>query len=186
MHQRSYLVFQSESQQVPFTFLYPAGWQAREIVGEDGVEVFIAGPCNQENTYTVSFSVRFSSAPETPEAAMATFLERYRQAPDFCEIGRASGMVASHPAIEVEITYTMPLPLNSLNLQLKIIRERRICFKNDNSLIELIYTAPDEMFNTWLPDFRTLVQTFTLPVEPIDAVFYPLISVPGEASITAR
>jgi len=186
MHQRSYLVFQSESQQVPFTFLYPAGWQAREIVDEDGIEVFIAGPRNQENTYTVSFIVRLYSASETPEAAMATFLERYRQAPDFCEIGRASGMVASHPAIEVEIAYTMPLPLQSLNPLLKVIRERRIFFRGDNSLTELIYAAPDEVYDTWLPDFLILIQTFMFPVKHADAAFYPLISVPGEASITAR
>jgi hypothetical protein len=186
MHQRSYLVFQSKSQQAPFTFLYPAGWQAREIVDKDGVEVFIAGPRNQENTYTVSFSVRFSSAPETPEAAMATFLERYRQAPDFCEIGRASGMVAGHPAIEMEIAYTMPLPLQNVNSLLKAIRERRIFFRNDNSLIELIYAAPDEVYDTWLPDFLILIQTFMLPVKHANAVFYPLISVPGGASITAR
>ena len=183
MNQHSYLTFRAESQRVPYTFLYPTDWQVREIVDEDGVELFIAGPHNREGTYIASFTVQLSKAPETPEVEMATFLKRYRQSPDFREVGRASGMVAGNSAIEVEIVYTMPLPLNSFHPQLKVIQERHIFFRSDNSLIELIYTAPKEMYDTWLSDFRTLVQTFTLPVEPGDTVFYPLIAAPEVASV---
>ena len=185
MKPQNYVVFQSPSQQVPYTFLYPADWQLRETVDKERVKIFIAGPRNQEDTYTVAFTVRIRSASaQKPEGVLFDFLDRFQQMPGFQEIGRSSGMVAGQPALEVELSYSMPLPLNSANPQMKTIRERYILFEFDDSLIELIYAAPDDTYDAWLPDFRTLVQTFVLPENHGDEAYHSLVGV-AEAVPTA-
>lgn len=185
MDERNYLTFQSESQQVPYTFVYPAGWQVRETVEEERVKVFIAGPRDPEDTFSVGFTVRMSPASvQTPAAAMRAFLERFRQMPGFRETGRSSGVVAGGPAVEVEFTHTTPLPLNAREPQMKTIRNRHITFLNSDAvLVELIYAAPDEMYDTWLSDFRTLVHTFRRTDEGEGTAFHSLIGVPEAAVV---
>lgn len=184
MSQPSYLVFQFESQEMPYTFLYPADWQAREIVEEDYVEVFIVGPRDQEDTFSVGFTVRISPAsPQTPEEAMIDLLNRFGQMPGFREIGRGSGLVAGRPAVEVEFAYNMLLPLNNLDPHKKTIRQRYVFLKDNDALVDLIYVAPDEMYDAWLPDFRTLVQNFRRTEERDDTVFHSLIGVPDIAAV---
>lgn len=177
MDQQNYLVFQSESQRVPYTFLYPADWRVRETVEEKRLKVFISGPRDQEDTFSVGFTVRiWPAATQTPEAATNDLLSRFSQMPGFREIGRGSGLVAGKPAAEVEFVYHMLLPLNSRDPQRKTIRQRCVFVKADHALVELIYAAPDEMYDTWLSDFHTLIQTFAFPEKREDRPFHPLIS----------
>jgi hypothetical protein len=113
---------------------------------------------------------------QTPEDAAAALLSRYRTFSSFQELGRASGMVAGYPAVEVEFAYSMPLPLNSVSPQWTVIRQRRIFFKRGDQLYELRYVAPEEDYETWLEVFRTLVQSFAFPEEPLKKVSYrPII-----------
>lgn len=159
-------------------FLYPADWRARESVEDGSTEIFIAGPRSQAGTYTVSLTVKASPMPEqTPEQATVALLSRYRTISSFRELGRASGMVAGCPAVEVEFAYSMPLPLNSVNPQWTVIRQRRVFLKRGGQLYELRYAAPEEDYETWLGAFRTLVQTFVFPEEPIRRISYrPVIT----------
>ena len=48
---------------IPFTFRYPVGWQTREIVRDEDVEVFIAGPRNEADTYSVTLTIRLRPEP---------------------------------------------------------------------------------------------------------------------------
>jgi hypothetical protein len=172
-----YVRFQSTRPSASCSFLYPADWQIREIVQDESTEFFIAGPRSRLGTYAVSFTVRVSVASQEtlPEVATA-FLSRYRSAPGFQEMGQASGTAAGCPAMEVEIGYLMPLPLNSVNAQATPIRERHIFLKQEDRLYELFYMALAEHYGVWLKDFRILVQTFTFLEEPVAATFHPLIT----------
>ncbi len=86
-------------------------------------------------------------------------------------------MVAGCPAVEIEFVYSMPLPLNSVNPQWTVIRQRRIFFKREDWLYELRYAAPEEDYEAWLEAFRTMVQTFAFPEEPVSKVSYrPIIT----------
>jgi hypothetical protein len=147
-------------------------------VEDSSTEIFIAGPRSQAGTYTISLTVKASTMPEqSPERAAAALLSRYRSISSFKELGRASGMVAGCPAVEVEFAYSMPLPLNSMNPQWTMIRQRRIFLKRGDRLFELRYAAPEEDYETWLGAFRTLVQTFVFPEESIKRVSYrPIIT----------
>ena len=173
MAERNYILFRSVRSQRPCTFLYPADWEPREIVQDGFIEVFIAGPLSQDGTYTVSFSVRASTAPaETTEGAATDYLSRYRSASSFREIGQKHIRVARNPAVEVRIAYTMPLPLYSVKAKQTTIREDRVFVKQGDQLYELIYAAPAEDYETWLEAFHTLVESFTFPEEPADRVSY--------------
>jgi hypothetical protein len=146
---------------------------------QDGfTEVFIAGPLSRDGAYTVSFSVRVSTAPaETPEEAMTDYLSRYRSASRFREIGQNRIRVARSPAIEVRIAYTMLLPLYSVKAKQTTIREDRVFVKQGDQLYELIYAAPEEDYETWLGAFRALVESFAFLEEPVSRVSYhPVIT----------
>jgi hypothetical protein len=69
--------------------------------------------------------------------------------------------------VEVEIAYSMLLPLNSLNAKQTPIRERRIFLEESNQLYQLDYTAPEEDYETWLGAFHTLVESFAFSEEPV-------------------
>jgi len=171
-----YVTFQSVRAPTLFAFLYPADWQVREIAQDDSVEYFIAGPRSPAGTCAASITVRVSPASrETLERTAAAFLSRYRSAPGFQEVGKTSGMMVGCLAVEIEIAYQMPLPLNSINAQATRIRERHIFLKQGDRLYELFYTALAEHYEAWLKAFRTLVQTFAFP-EPIAGTFYPLVT----------
>ena len=174
----NYVSYQVDRPSASCAFLYPADWDVREIVQDDAIEIFIVGPRNQADTYTTSLTVEVSLAPEqTPEAAAAALLSRYRSMSSFQELGRAAGMVAGYPAVEVEFAYSMPLPLNSINPEWTVIRQRRIFLKRGDQLYELRYVAPQEDYETWLDAFRTLVQSFNFPEEPVSSVSYrPVIT----------
>jgi len=173
MAEKNYILFRPAQSQRPFTFLYPAGWEPREITQDGFTEVFIAGPLSQDGTYTVSFSVRESTAPaETAEGAASDYLFRHRSASSFREIGRKHIRVARNPAIEVRIAYTMSLPLYSVKAKQTTIREDRVFVKQGDQLYELIYAAPAEDYETWLEAFRTLVESFTFLDKPADRVSY--------------
>jgi len=112
------------------------------------------------------------AAGQTPLEAAHTLISKYRAAFKAQELGPFSVIVAGRPAVEVEIVYSMLLPLNSLNAKNTPIRERRIFFEESNQLYELDYTAPEEDYETWLEAFRTLVDSFAFVEEPADRVSY--------------
>ena len=167
MNERGYVVFQSSKSQFPYTFLYPAGWKAREIIEKGYAGVFIAGPRNQAGTFSVSFTVgvMFGIVQTAKEAATA-FVSSHRLAFDCQELGQVFATVAGRPAVKVEIAYSMPLPLNSVKPQDTLIRERRVFLKRNGHLYELDYAATEEDYATWLGAFRTLVESFAFPEKP--------------------
>lgn len=178
MAEQNYVLHRMDRPNAACEFLRPAGWEVRESVENDTIEAFIVGPRNQADTYTTSLTVEVLPAPEqTPEEAATDLLSRYRSFSSFQELGRASGTVAGHPAVEVEFAYSMPLPLNSVDPERTVIRQRRIFLKCSDQLYELRYAAPEEDYETWLGAFRTLVQSFTFPQEPVSRLPYqPVIT----------
>ena len=117
----SYAKFISVNPTFDFSFLYPAGWKVREIEEKDYSEVFIAGPRNEADTFTVSLIVSIIPArgrggeSGTLDEAMAAYLARYQPSADFREISRAWGTLVGTDAVEIEISYTMSLPLNNVD-----------------------------------------------------------------------
>jgi hypothetical protein len=178
MAEQEYASLKTGQPGASYLFRYPADWKVQESVEDGSTEIFIAGPRSQAGTYTISLTVKASLMPEqSPEGAAAALLSRYRTISGFSELGRASGMVGGCPAAEVEFAYSMPLPLNSVNPQWTVIRQRRVFFKRGDQLYELRYAAPEEDYEAWLGAFRTLVQTFIFPEESIRRVSYrPIIT----------
>lgn len=172
MTKRSYVRYQS-SELYGYTFLYPAGWRAREILEEGYVDTYIAGPRNRAGTYSTSFAVGVTPAADrTPAEAATEFLAKYRSAFSWQEVEPVSTIVAGRPAVGVEIAYWMPLPLNSLHPQRTVIRERNIFFQRGDQLYELRYAATEEDYETWLGAFHTLVESFAFAEKPADMLSY--------------
>ena len=172
MTKRSYVRYQS-GELYEYTFLYPAGWRAREIVEEGYMGTYIAGPRNRAGTYSTSFAVGVTRvADRTPAEAATELLAKYRSAFSCQEVGPFSTIVAGVPAVEVEIAYWMPLPLNSIHPQRTVIRERNVFFKRGNQLYELHYAATEEDYETWLGAFRILVESFAFAEKPTDMLSY--------------
>ena len=156
-----------------YTFLYPADWKAREIVEEGYTGTYIAGPRNRAGTYSTSFAVGVTrAAGRKPTEAAMVLLSKFRSAFSIQELGPFPTTVAGAPAVEVEIAYWMPLPLNSIHPQRTVIRERNIFFQRGDRLYELRYVASEEDYETWLGAFRALVESFACPEKPTDTVFY--------------
>jgi hypothetical protein len=173
MLKKGSLSFQSSQSRIPCTFLYPAGWDIREIVEDGYVEIFILGPVSRAGSYSTSLSVGVTrAAGQTPLEAANTLISKYRVAFKARERGPFSVTVAGRPAVEVEIVYSMLLPLNSLNAKQTPIRERRIFLEESNQLYQLDYTAPEEDYETWLGAFHTLVESFAFPEKPTDMLSY--------------
>ena len=152
------------------------GWEVRENIKDNFVEVFIAGPRNRADTFTTSIAVwGRAERDQTPEMLSKDYINRHRPLPGFQTLAQARGTLAGSEAVEVEITYKMPLPLNNVNAQMSPIRERRIFLKRDEKIYELVYAATEEDYESWLPAFQTLVRTFTFREEPAKQVVINLL-----------
>jgi hypothetical protein len=175
--------FTSRNPRLDFEFLYPAAWQVREFDRNRHSEVFILGPRNREDTFSLGMTVHVFPAQEQ-EGKYATvaevaedYLRKHRQLLDFREISRARGSLVGADAVEIEISYTMSLPLNDLDAKDTPIMERRIVFKKGAQFYELTYTAVAEDYYTYLESFQDAVRTFKFREEREKArVFQPLVT----------
>ena len=179
----SYAKFISANPKFDFSFLYPSGWKVREIEAKDYNEVFIAGPRNEADTFTLSLIVSVIPAREkggafsTLDEMMADYLAKYESSVNFREISRAWGTLVGVAAVEIEISYTFPLPINNVNAKETPIIERKIMFKKGSQFYELAYTAVAEDYYAYLESFKDAVRTFKLRREREEArVFQPLVT----------
>ena len=166
MTERNCVYYRSAHPQTAYTFLYPADWRVREIGEKASPSTCITGPRNRAGTYAASFAVGMTRAvDQTPDEAAAALLASYRAAFNSQELGPFSSTVAGRPAVEVEVVYSMPLPLDSIHPHWTVIRQRSIFFKQGDQLYELDYAASEEDYQTWLPAFRALTRSFTFETE---------------------
>ena len=173
---QSYRRFESPYEDWPFAFLYPEDWNIREIINEDSFEIFIAGPRNRADAFTTSMTVRgYIGRGQTLKELTTEYVNRFRPLAGFKVIAQTRGVLDGNEAMEVEIAYVMPLPLNNVNAQMTPIRERRIFLKRGNRIYELIYAATEEDYETWLLAFQTLARTFAFK-ERIGGRFYSLVT----------
>ncbi|MFQ6058964.1 MAG: hypothetical protein ACE5MB_08835 [Anaerolineae bacterium] len=163
---KGYVPFVSTNPRLDFSFLYPEGWDAREVREENYDEVFITGPRNREDTYSPALIVSVTPSKQaggefdTIEELVADYLNRRKGFPNFKEFLRTKGTFAFHEAMEFVISYVMPLPLNSVNPRDTTVVERRIVVKRGPYFYELIYRAIEEDYHAFLDAFRNAARTF--------------------------
>jgi len=175
--------FTSTNRRLDFEFLYPAAWQVREFDRDGHSGVFILGPRNRDDTFSLTITVHVFPAWErkgkfaTVAEVVEDYLRKSRQLANFCEISRARGTLVGVDAVEIEISYTMPLPLYNVNSKETPIIERKIIFKKGVQFYELTYTAVAEDYYAYLESFRDAVSTFKFRREREEArVFQPLVT----------
>jgi hypothetical protein len=177
----NYIRFTSANPRFNFSFLYPSDWQLREVTGADYDEVFILGPRNKENTYSLALAIRVTLSREkggrygSLEELIADHLARCQRSTGFQEISRAYGYLADVEATEIEIGYTIPLPINTLNPQKTPIVERRIFLKEGEYFYEVIYRAVKENYYQYLEAFKDVVRTFEFRYATAQRVYRPLV-----------
>lgn len=180
MAEKCYVTYRLEESDGSYVFLYPADWKARAVAKNGRREVFITGPRNRASTYSTSLAVAATrSAAASPAEAAAELLARYQAAFNSQGTGPSATTVAGLPAVEVEVVYAMPVPLNSIRPQWTEIRQRTVFFKRGGQLYELHYAAPAEDYPTWLPAFRALVQSFAFEIETVRPALRRPIAVPA-------
>ena len=177
------VAFTSANHRLDFEFLYPAAWQVREFDRDGHSEVFILGPRNREDTFSLGMTVHVFPAQEqegkhaTVAEVVEDFVRKHRQLSDFREISRAQGTLVGADAVEIEIGYTMLLPFNNPDAKDTPIVERRIIFKRGFQFYELTYTAVAEDYYAYLESFQDAVRTFKFREGREQArVFQPLIT----------
>jgi len=175
--------FTSANSLLDFEFFYPAAWQIQEFEREGHSEVFILGPKDRDNVYSLAIAVHVFPTQEqegkhaTIAEVVAAYLKKSGLLPNFQKISRVSGSIADAKAAELVTSYTLPLPLNSVNLKDIAIVERRIILKRKGHFYELIYRAVEEDYYMFLPAFKTMVHTFKFRGNgPETRDFYPLVS----------
>jgi len=115
--------------------------------------------------------------PEPRTDLAAIDLEVLRRLSDFREISRARGTLVGADAVEIEISYTLLLPLNNLDAKDTPIMERKIVFKKGAQFYELTYTAVAEDYYAYLESFRDAVNTFKFRRGREEVkVFQPLVT----------
>jgi hypothetical protein len=175
--------FASTNPRLDFEFLYPAAWQIREFDRDGHSEVFILGPRNRDDTFSLTITVHVFPAQEqegkyaTIAEVVEDYLRKNCQLLDFREISRAWGTLVGVEAVEIEISYTFPLPINNVNAKETPIMERKIIFKKGAQFYELAYTAVAEDYYIYLESFKDAVRTFKFRREREEArVFQPLVT----------
>lgn len=190
---KNYDKFTSTNPRFDFSFLYPSDWQVREVKGEDYDEVFILGPRNREDTYSLALIVRVTPTREKGGQytglgeLIADYLARSERSTKFQEISRAYGSLAGVKAMEIEIGYTIPLPINTLNPKDTPIVERRIFLQKGGYFYEAIYRAVEEDYFTYLEAFKNMMRTFEFRDDVTWREYRPLvIPVPAHATDEQR
>lgn len=183
------IIFTSANHRLNFEFLYPVAWQVREFSQENHSAVFILGPRNRDNTYSLALAVHVFPAREqggkygAVADVVGDYRRRSRHLTGFREIAVSRGVLAGTDAVEVVISYTMSLSPDDVNSHDTTIVERKIIAKRKDQFYELIYRAVWEDYYTFLPVFRDAVRTFEFRDRRPEAwEFYPLlIPVPAYA-----
>lgn len=161
-----YRRFESTNPKLNFSFLYPADWQVKEIEEKTYSEAFVRGPRNQADTLNAGITVTVVPTREaggefaTVEEALADYMARSQRLASWRELSRTSGFLLSSPAVEVTISYTLRLPLNSPLAQPTSIVERKLIVKRGSRLYKITYRAVEEDYYAFLPAFRDVVRTF--------------------------
>ena len=177
------MAFTSTNPSLDFKFLYPGAWQVREFDRDGHSAVFVIGPRDQDDTFSLTMIVHVFSAWErkgkfaTVADVIEDYLRKSCQLANFHEISRARGALVGVDAIEIEIGYSIPLPINSVDAKETPIMERKIVFKKGPQFYELAYTAVAEDYYAYLESFRDAVSTFKFRREREEArVFQPLVT----------
>lgn len=175
--------FTSTNRRLDFEFLYPAAWQVREFDRDGHSVAFILGPRNRDDTFSLTMTVHVFPAWErkgkfaTVAEVVEDYLRKSRQLASFREISRAQGTLVGVDAIEIEIGYSIPLPINNVNSKETPIIERKIIFKKGAQFYELTYAAVAEDYYAYLESFRDAVSTFKFRREREEArAFQPLVT----------
>jgi len=175
--------FTSTNPRLDFKFLYPGAWQVREFERDGHSAVFVIGPRDQDDTFSLTMTVhvfpaweregKFASVAEVVE----DYLRKSRQLANFCEISLARGDLVGVDAVEIEISYSIPLPINSVDAKDTSIMERKIVLKKGAQFYELAYATVAEDYYAYLESFRDAVSTFKFRREREEArVFQPLVT----------
>lgn len=178
-----YRRFESTNPKLNFSFLYPADWQVKEIEEKTYSEAFVRGPRNQADTLNAGITVIVVPTREaggefaTVEEALADYMARSQRLASWRELSRTSGFLLSSPAVEVTISYTLRLPLNSPLAQPTSIVERKLIVKRGSRLYKITYRAVEEDYYAFLPAFRDVVRTFEFQDGRMETrEFHPLVT----------
>src|SRR3990172_3731369 len=179
---KTYIRFASADPKLDFTFLYPNEWRVREIVEASYEEVFVTGPRNKENTFSLAMLVRATELSEAGgqhislKQLVADYLAKSQPASRFRETSRTYGSLAGLDAIEIETAYTLPLPINTVNPKETSILERKIFFIKAGRFYEVMYGAVEEDYYQYLDTFRNMLQTFEFRDDTPRRVYRPLVA----------
>jgi hypothetical protein len=173
---QNYSRFTSANPKLDFSFLYPSDWPVREVQGKEYDEVFIRGPRNEENTYSLSLVVRVSTTNSNLDTLIADYLERSKRLSKFRETSRATGTLAGAEAVEIEIGYIIPLPINSVNAKETPIIERTIFLRRGNRLYEIAYKGVEKDYHRYLEAFRNAARTFEFQEATGERAYWPVVT----------
>jgi hypothetical protein len=79
-------------------------------------------------------------------------------------------------ATEVETSYVIPLPINTVNPKDTLIVERRLFLKKDNCFYEVVFRAVEEDYYRYLEAFQNAIRTFEFRHDAVQAVYRPLVA----------
>jgi len=180
----SYALFTSSSPKFDFSFLYPQDWKPREIEAKGYAEVFLQGPRSADSKYGLFFAIRVVPTKAeggkhgTADQFIDDYLNRVKKFANFKQLSKARGEFAASEAVEFVISYSMPLPLNTLNADETTILERRIVVKRGSFFYVLIYSGTENDYHASLSSFEYMAQTFQFSADSVEEAraFRPLVT----------
>ena len=163
---KTYESYQSKKFILPCSFLYPSEWRILEMAEQDECHcIYIGGPRNQSKEsglYTAAFKIALSQplAEASAESAVSSLASSYSKLAGYKVVRKALGKIAGQSASEIEVTYSMLLPLHTVDPQSVIIHERHVLLDLSGQFLELSYSASEQDYTAWLEAFFILVRTF--------------------------
>lgn len=179
-----YTLFTSSNPQFDFSFLYPQDWELKEIEGKGYDEVFLQGPMSASSKYGLSFVLRVVPTKarggkySTANQLVDDYLNRVKEFANFKQLSKARGEFAAFEAVEFVVSYSMPLPLNTLTAEETTILERRIVVKRGPFFYVLIYSGTESDYHASLSSFEYMARTFQFSTDGVEEMraFRPLVS----------
>jgi hypothetical protein len=150
----------------PFTFTYPSGWKIRELPKGDYFEVFLTGPLNAAGTlHAAIVAITRKGEISPPETLAHDYEQHFEHFKGFGTSAFTEGSFAGLASVELDVTYEMPLPMYSPHYTMTTIQERHIFATAEGRTYQLTYRTTQDDFDTHLPAFQHIVDSFTIQEE---------------------
>lgn len=162
----TYRLYEGNRSGVAFKFEYPGNWRLEEEAMENrnGYWISFLGPVNKAETRRAGLDMFITPSSENDErfATLEKYVDYSIQQESIGEtevVFNKDTSFRGYEAKEIQISYTMLLPIMSENPQETLIHQRWIIINKDGLFFDLYYSAAEGDFEQYLEVYEHALET---------------------------